>query len=120
MQMLARFDPMSLSLHGVGHDGRLRSDVAGLAPMIGGDPGPQAMAGVPARHIPVLVGEVIANLAPHDGGVYIDGTFGAGGYTATILAAARTKVVGIDRDPTAIAAAQPQVEAADGRLTLVK
>jgi 16S rRNA (cytosine1402-N4)-methyltransferase len=88
--------------------------------MTGDDPGPPAMAGAPARHIPVLLGEVIANLAPHDGDVYIDGTFGAGGYTAAILAAADTRVIGIDRDPTAIAAAQPQVEAAAGRLTLVQ
>jgi 16S rRNA (cytosine1402-N4)-methyltransferase len=78
------------------------------------------MAGAPARHIPVLLREVIANLAPHDGGVYVDGTYGAGGYSAAILAAANTEVVGIDRDPTAIAAAQAQVEAAAGRLTLVK
>jgi 16S rRNA (cytosine1402-N4)-methyltransferase len=98
--------------------------------MTGGDPGPLAAAGAPARHIPVLLREVIANLAPqdggeysggeHDGGVYIDGTFGAGGYTAAILAAANTEVIGIDRDPTAIAAAQAQVEAAAGRLRLVK
>jgi 16S rRNA (cytosine1402-N4)-methyltransferase len=88
--------------------------------MTDGDSGQTAMAGVPARHVPVLLSEVIANLAPHDGGVYIDATFGAGGYTAAILAAANTQVIGIDRDPTAIAAAQAQVEAAAGRLTLVK
>jgi 16S rRNA (cytosine1402-N4)-methyltransferase len=87
--------------------------------MTGGDTGPPAAA-APLRHVPVLLREVIASLAPHDGGVYIDGTFGAGGYTAAILAAAHAQVVGIDRDPTAIAAARAQAEAAAGRLTLVK
>jgi 16S rRNA (cytosine1402-N4)-methyltransferase len=88
--------------------------------MTGGDPGHTAMADVPAPHVPVLLREVIANLAPHDGGVYIDATFGAGGYTAAILAASSTQVIGIDRDPMAIAAAQAQVEAAAGRLVLIE
>jgi 16S rRNA (cytosine1402-N4)-methyltransferase len=88
--------------------------------MTGGDHGQTAMAGAVARHVPVLLREVIEYLAPHDGGVYIDGTFGAGGYTAAILAAANAQVIGIDRDPTAVAAAQAQVEAAAGRLTLVE
>jgi 16S rRNA (cytosine1402-N4)-methyltransferase len=88
--------------------------------MTGGDGGQADVAGGPARHIPVLRGAVIAQLAPHDGGVYVDGTFGAGGYAAAILAAADTAVIGIDRDPTAIAAAQGEVEAAAGRLTVVR
>jgi 16S rRNA (cytosine1402-N4)-methyltransferase len=88
--------------------------------MTDGEGGQAEAAGGPARHIPVLCGAVIAQLAPHDGGVYIDGTFGAGGYAAAILAAADTAVVGIDRDPTAIAAGQAQAEAAAGRLTLVR
>ena len=40
---------------------------------------------------------------PRDGGVYIDGTFGAGGYTRAMLAAADCRVIGIDRDQSAIA-----------------
>ena len=60
---------------------------------------------VPDRpHIPVLLDEVIAHLGVRRGGVYIDGTFGAGGYTTAILEAGAGKVIAIDRDPTAIAA----------------
>lgn len=73
-----------------------------------------------APHVPVLLAQVLAHLAPRDGGVYVDGTFGAGGYTAAILGAAATQVIGIDRDPSAIAAGQPLVAASAGRLTLLE
>ncbi|MBW7910456.1 MAG: 16S rRNA (cytosine(1402)-N(4))-methyltransferase RsmH [Alphaproteobacteria bacterium] len=63
-------------------------------------------ASTPARHIPVMLAEVLACLAPKDGGVYVDGTFGAGGYTRAILESANCTVYGIDRDPEAIARAQ--------------
>ncbi len=56
------------------------------------------------RHIPVLIDEVIAALAPQPGERMIDGTFGAGGYTRAILAPGGLSVLGIDRDPAAIAA----------------
>jgi 16S rRNA (cytosine1402-N4)-methyltransferase len=88
--------------------------------MTGGAPGQATPAGGAPRHIPVLLREVIANLVPHDGGMYIDGTFGAGGYTAAILAGGDTGVVAIDRDPSAIAAGRPEVDKAAGRLTLVR
>ena len=55
-----------------------------------------------------------------DGGVYIDATFGAGGYTRAILAAADCKVIGIDRDQSAIALGASLVEQAQGRLTLTR
>jgi 16S rRNA (cytosine1402-N4)-methyltransferase len=46
--------------------------------------------------------EVVAALAPRDGATYVDGTFGAGGYTTALLASARCRVLGIDRDPEAV------------------
>jgi 16S rRNA (cytosine1402-N4)-methyltransferase len=55
------------------------------------------------RHIPVLVDQVVLGLAPRAGSVIVDGTFGLGGYTSAILDAAPAHVVGIDRDPWAIA-----------------
>jgi 16S rRNA (cytosine1402-N4)-methyltransferase len=50
------------------------------------------------RHIPVLLNEVVDALQPRDGGRYVDGTFGAGGYTAAMLDRARCQVIAIDRD----------------------
>lgn len=61
------------------------------------------MTACPSVHVPVLRDQVIALLAPRDGGVYVDGTFGAGGYTRALLAAADCRVLGIDRDPAAVA-----------------
>lgn len=49
-------------------------------------------------HIPVLLNEVIENLSPRDGGVYIDGTFGNGGYTSAVLDKCNCKVIAFDRD----------------------
>ena len=72
------------------------------------------------RHIPVLGREAVAALAPRAGGVYVDATFGAGGYTRLILAEAGTEVIGIDRDRTAIAGGFALVDQAGGRLTLVQ
>jgi 16S rRNA (cytosine1402-N4)-methyltransferase len=72
------------------------------------------------RHIPVLGAEAVAMLQPRDGGIYVDATFGAGGYSRAILDAADTSVIGIDRDRTAIAAGFDLVDRANGRLTLVE
>ena len=56
-----------------------------------------------APHVPVLMDEVLAALAPAPGETMVDGTFGAGGYTRAILATG-AQVVAFDRDPDAIAA----------------
>lgn len=74
--------------------------------------------GEDAPHIPVMLGEVLETITPHDGETYIDGTFGAGGYTGAILARADCRVLAIDRDPSAIQAGQAVVAASGGRLTL--
>ncbi len=72
------------------------------------------------RHLSVMRDEAVAALAPIDGGTYIDGTFGAGGYSRALLDIAECKVVGIDRDVTAIAAGATLVEEAEGRLMLIE
>ena len=82
--------------------------------------GTDRVAGGPARHIPVLLREVVAALAPRDGGLYVDGTFGAGGYTRAILEAADCSVLAIDRDPEAVAAGRVLEAASGGRLRLVQ
>lgn len=87
--------------------------------MMGGGGG-SAVAGGPALHIPVLGRPALQFLNVKDGGVYIDGTFGAGGYTRAILAAGNCRVIGIDRDQTAIALGADLVEASQGHLTLIE
>lgn len=52
------------------------------------------------KHIPVMLQEVLAALNPQKGEVYVDATFGNGGYTRSILEAANCKVIALDRDPT--------------------
>jgi 16S rRNA (cytosine1402-N4)-methyltransferase len=87
--------------------------------MTAGSGSPGAVAGGLARHIPVLGRPAVDLLAVRDGGVYIDATFGAGGYSRAILDAANCTVIGMDRDPNAIARGADLVQAAGGRLTLV-
>lgn len=71
-------------------------------------------------HIPVLLNEVIQSLAIRTGGLYVDGTFGAGGYTEAILnAAPDVRVIAIDQDETAVAAGQSLVQQYAPRLTLI-
>jgi 16S rRNA (cytosine1402-N4)-methyltransferase len=86
--------------------------------MAGG--GGSAVAGGSALHVPVLGRPAVDFLNVRDGGVYIDGTFGAGGYTRGIMAAANCKVIGIDRDQGAVARGADLVEEATGRLTLIE
>jgi 16S rRNA (cytosine1402-N4)-methyltransferase len=82
--------------------------------------GSDAVAGGPARHIPVLARLAIDWLAVKPGGLYVDATFGGGGYTRAILQTAGVRVIGIDRDQAAIALGVPLVEQAAGRLQLVE
>ena len=53
-------------------------------------------------HIPVMRREMLEVMAPRDGAVYVDGTFGAGGYAKALLEAAQCTLWGIDRDPEAV------------------
>jgi 16S rRNA (cytosine1402-N4)-methyltransferase len=70
-------------------------------------------------HRPVLLDEVLAALAPRDGGIYVDGTFGTGGYASAILDAADCAVWGIDRDPDAVALGAALADRYGGRLTVI-
>ena len=70
-------------------------------------------------HRPVMLSEVLQALRPQAGDVYVDGTFGAGGYTRAFLDAADCKVIAIDRDPSAIASGKKLVDIYGKRLTLV-
>jgi len=79
-----------------------------------------AVAGGSARHIPVLGRRAVEWFGVRDGGLYVDATFGAGGYTQAILATPGARVIGIDRDQSAIAQGFSLVEAAQGRLDLVE
>jgi 16S rRNA (cytosine1402-N4)-methyltransferase len=74
----------------------------------------------PQPHISVLKDEVVEALAPRDGGVYVDGTFGAGGYSRAVLEAAACRVYGIDRDPTAVARGHALERSQAGRFTMIE
>lgn len=71
-------------------------------------------------HVPVMLREALAFLAPKHGGVYLDATFGGGGYTRAILEAAQCTVFAIDRDPDAIARGAALIARFPGRLTLIE
>ena len=70
-----------------------------------------------APHIPVLLDEVVAAIAPYDGQHVIDATFGAGGYSRALLEAG-ARVYGFDRDPNAIRDGAGMVAEFEGRLSL--
>ena len=69
-------------------------------------------------HVPVLIRPLIAAVAPVTGH-WLDGTFGAGGYTRELLAAGASLVTGVDRDPLALEMATPWAADYGDRLRLV-
>jgi len=77
-------------------------------------------AGASLDHLPVLLDAVLAALMPRDGAVYVDGTFGAGGTSAALLAAAQCSVLGIDRDPAAVRAGAALAARDPGRLQVIE
>ena len=70
-------------------------------------------------HIPVMKDAMLALVAPRDGGVYVDGTFGGGGYSRALLEAASCKVYAIDRDAEALRGGDALAARFGGRLVLV-
>jgi 16S rRNA (cytosine1402-N4)-methyltransferase len=71
-------------------------------------------------HETVLLAATVTLLAPRDGATYVDGTFGGGGLTAALLDAASCRVIGVDRDPQAIAAGAALARRYPDRLILVR
>ncbi|MGV1013697.1 MAG: 16S rRNA (cytosine(1402)-N(4))-methyltransferase RsmH [Methyloceanibacter sp.] len=81
--------------------------------------GSTAAVGGPARHIPVMLSEVLRALAPKSGDIIVDGTFGAGGYSQAILQEADCNIVAIDRDVEAFRLSRRLAETYPGRLMAV-
>ena len=79
--------------------------------------GPAAPAGL--GHVPVLLKEAMEALAPREGALYVDGTFGAGGYSRALLEAG-ARVIAFDRDPSAIRGGEALAASSGGRLQLVE
>ncbi len=70
-------------------------------------------------HEPVMVTEVLEHVAPARGGIFVDCTVGLGGHARAMLDAGATSVIGFDRDPSAIAAAQTALAEYGARVTLL-
>jgi 16S rRNA (cytosine1402-N4)-methyltransferase len=73
-----------------------------------------------AEHVPVLLEAVLSILAPRDDAVYVDGTFGSGGYSTALLAAARCRLFAIDRDPDAVRRGRDLARGSRGRLSIIE
>ena len=76
------------------------------------------LADTPLPHTPVLLGPLLAAVAPVSG-VWLDGTFGAGGYTRGLLDAGAARVIGVDRDPLALEMAAGWAKGYGDRLHLL-
>jgi len=70
-------------------------------------------------HVPVMTDEVLAALHPERGGLFVDCTVGLGGHARALLSAGATRLVGIDRDPAALALAGEALAEWGGRVELV-
>ena len=88
--------------------------------MTAGSDSASAVAGGLARHIPVLVSAAVKFLNVRDSGIYVDATFGGGGYSREILKAAKSRVIAIDRDASAIVAGAELARESGGRLLLIQ
>ncbi|HEY1961107.1 MAG TPA: 16S rRNA (cytosine(1402)-N(4))-methyltransferase, partial [Rhizomicrobium sp.] len=73
-----------------------------------------------SAHTPVMLAEVLEAIGPRDGAMYVDGTFGGGGYARGLLDAANCSVLGIDRDPDAIARGRELAARYPRRLAVVE
>lgn len=71
-------------------------------------------------HLPVLVNEVVEGLALQANGIYVDATFGRGGYTKAMLESADCRVIGIDRDPEAVAVGREFEKRYPDRFTILQ
>jgi len=71
-------------------------------------------------HKPVMLDEVVTHLQPANGEVYVDGTFGGGGYSRALLEAADCTVIAIDRDPAAEARARDFENHYAGRFEFIR
>jgi 16S rRNA (cytosine1402-N4)-methyltransferase len=73
------------------------------------------------EHATVMRDEVVRAIAPRAGGIYVDATLGAGGHTVALLEAEpKARIVGLDRDPAAIAAAEERLAPVADRVMLVR
>lgn len=73
-----------------------------------------------SAHIPVMLEQVITSLQPKSGGLYVDGTFGAGGYSRAILDHDGARVIAIDRDPDVQPTGALMTRAYPGRFILAQ
>jgi 16S rRNA (cytosine1402-N4)-methyltransferase len=71
------------------------------------------------QHEPVMVAEVLDLLAPARGGLFVDCTVGLGGHSRALLDAGATRLLGLDRDLTALAIARETLAACHERVELV-